>query len=71
VVVLDPIVPVPGGVMQRIWEQLIDNAQQRCEALGTRQKKPTMKSYDDSSRLARINEHPIHQRHSALTTYAK
>jgi hypothetical protein len=56
VVVLDPIVPVPGGVMQRIWEQLIDNAQQRCEALGTRQKKPTMKSYDDSSRLARINE---------------
>jgi hypothetical protein len=33
---LDPIVCVPGGVMKRIREQLIDNAQQRCEALGAR-----------------------------------
>ncbi|GEM_PF-2682094 len=33
-VVLDPIVRVPGGVMKRIREQLIDNAQQRCSQIG-------------------------------------
>jgi hypothetical protein len=33
VVVLDPIVRVPGGVMKRIREQLIDNVQQQCSQI--------------------------------------
>jgi hypothetical protein len=34
VVVLDPIVRVLAGVVQRFGEQLIDDAQQRCSQIG-------------------------------------
>jgi hypothetical protein len=30
VIALDPVVPILSGVMEPFWEQVIDNAQQRC-----------------------------------------